>query len=84
MKIGLSCDGVVTHGKTKLSTGAKLDFLADGNNLRKNYDDIESDFKSICLDTGHTNEVYYIGYKGVYNWELNLNYFGNYLETSLL
>lgn len=126
-----------THGRTRLTTGPKLDFIGDGNNLKKSFDMLDSKYKSICLDTGHSNEAYYyggptvtetvkilgkdiealhlhdnqgfydshllpmadgagainwgevfealqeIGYKGVYNWELNLRYYGNYLSEAL-
>lgn len=126
-----------THGRTILKEGSVLDFVGDTYNLRKSFDMIESDYKSFCLDTGHSNEAHYygacdvaettkilgkdiktlhlhdnqgfydshlmpligaqgavewdkvfdildeVGYKGSYNWELNLGYFGNYLEESL-
>jgi len=126
-----------THGCTRLTTGPKLDFIGDGNNLKKSFDMLDSEYKSICLDTGHSNEAHFyggptvtetvkilgkniealhlhdnqgfydshllpmadcvgavnwgevfdalheVGYQGVYNWELNLRYYGNYLSEAL-
>lgn len=126
-----------TSGCTRLSTGPEINFMGDGRNLKKSFDMLESEYKSFCLDTGHSNEAHYyggptvqetvnilgkdiaalhlhdnqgfydshlipmancfggiewakvfdalseIGYKGVYNWELNLAYYGNYLSEAL-
>jgi len=127
-----------THGKTRLSTGPKMDFVGDGRNLKTSFDMLESEYKTFCLDTGHSNEAHFfgaeptvqdtirilgadittlhlhdnqgfrdshltpmvncadaieweevfkalleIGYKGVYNWEINLKYYGNFLREAL-
>ncbi len=126
-----------THGSSIIKKGAVMDFLGDAKNLSKSFDMIKSDYKTICFDTGHSNEAFYyggptvsealkilgenvsvlhlhdnqsfydshllplngmhgaidwkeifdiladLGYNGVYNWELGLSVFGNYLDKAL-
>ena len=50
-----------THGKSTLKEGPVLDFVGDARNLKKSFDSIESDYKSFCLDTGHSNEAHFYG-----------------------
>ena len=38
-----------------------MDFMGDANNLKENYDMIKSDYKTICMDTGHINEIVCFG-----------------------
>ena len=48
-----------THGRIKNRN--EIDFIGDVRNLKESYDRIKSDFKAICLDTGHTNEIVAFG-----------------------
>ncbi len=51
-----------THGRSRLKDGNKvMDFIGDANNLKKSYDSLDSAYKTICLDTGHTNEIVCFG-----------------------
>ena len=50
-----------THGKSTLKNGPVLDFVGNAKKLRKSFDEIKSDYKSFCLDTGHSNEAHFYG-----------------------
>lgn len=53
--------GIETHGRSLISTGSVMDFMGDARNLKENFDRIKSDYKTICLDTGHLNEIVCFG-----------------------
>lgn len=129
--------GLETHGRSITSEGSVLDYVGDANKLLKSFDMMQSDYKTICFDSGHANEAFYyggptvtdalkilaehvsvlhlhdnqsfcdshllplngiygsidwpaffdilddVGYDGVYNWELGMRCFGNYLDKAL-
>ena len=50
-----------THGRTMVHDKYVLDYLAEASNLLKSFDSIESDYKAICLDTGHCREANFYG-----------------------
>ena len=53
--------GMETHGKSIISTGIEADYIGDARNFKANFDKIKSDYKTICMDTGHINEIVYMG-----------------------
>lgn len=127
-----------THGKTKINDEFRPIFLAHAHQLKKQFDELDTKYKTICVDTGHTNEAHHFGalsvgdtirylgenvthlhlhdnngvadlhlpptfdkrdcidwadvfdaldeinYKGSYNFELNMNHYGDILDEATL
>lgn len=46
-----------TFGRAKVYGESKVDFFADANELKRQFDLLDTKNKTICMDTGHTNEA---------------------------
>ncbi len=46
-----------TFGDSRPRGIRRLDFFGDARQLRKNYDRLNTSYKALCVDTGHTNKA---------------------------
>ena len=50
-----------TFGRAYINNERLVDFFADANVLKRQYEMIQTSYKTLCMDTGHTNEAVYFG-----------------------
>jgi len=53
--------GLETYGKTKINGQNEVTFFAHAKEMKRQFDMLDTEFKTICVDTGHTNEAHFLG-----------------------
>jgi len=53
--------GLETYGKTKINDKYQVTFFAHAKDMKKQFDMLDTEYKTVCVDTGHTNEAHFLG-----------------------